>query len=615
MSKRLLGLVLISGAALAAFSLKAQLPDYQLVPSSLAKNFQDGIRLIKSKQFDAGFQSLDQALAELWRLQIQDLPAYSISLIRVCEQVNPPGKTRDRLLEYSGDFAPHSSEAAFARAHFFLFPAHFSPGEALAEFHQGFQLLNYDLVTRLRLKAMAWIGFARFLEISFLIFSLLVIGRYFRPLFHWFAHLWPADFKKWSLPTLLLILLIPIFIGAPLWAVLAWPAILGLVFASDRIKGIFMFLLLSSAFTGFFYQKGQDLLIPLSKGPVLSQLNLSLGIADSNDLSTLRSEAENSGSKAEILALAEAERRAGNYWTDPESSFKSSSELLSGLAQDPQVSAIADNQLGALYLEFNEVDQALKALENASAPEPSSPEIYYNLSQAYGLAQRFDQSDQAYQKASQLDEKAVARYERAKKLLGVNLTPIRMPIPADLMEKEIAPERSLSLILETGRNKFAGFILAFLMLLALGLRNKTRICLYCGRIICPKCLPESRIGEVCGPCYQVYISGKAVDPKSRMEQKFLVHKYHRLIGWLGIGLNLILPGAGLVFEERAFFGLIVLLWPTLFLTSIDLSREIPGMLVPGVNLWQSWVLAGGGIYLLMSLISIWLYVKLTSLEA
>ncbi len=591
---------------LALSTVRAQVPNYQLLPEDLVGNFQEGIKSLRAGQSQAGFQSLDQALAALWGYQIQDLPAYSMELIRLCQQAHLPAPTRDRLLKYSHYFAPHSAEAAFGEAQLFLSPGAFSPSESYAAFQRGLKLLDYDLLARLRIQAMAWMGAAGLIKIFLVILSLLVVGRYSRPFLHWFSHLWPKPARKLSLPALLLILLIPFFVGAPFWMVLAWPAVLCLGFATDRIKGIYMLVLLLSVLPGFFEQKAKDLIIPLDKGAVLSQLNLDLGIIDENDLALLRSEPKTDGSTTLTLALAEAERRAGKY--------DDSSALLLSLAHTNGVSAFAYNQLGALHLEFNQVDQAIQTLESAQGLDPGSAEIYYNLSQAYGLGQKYDQSDQAYQKARELDEQMVARVDLEKSLLKANVVPVRMSLPAQLLEKELVPVRAWSMVLKSGRGGIFLFILGFILLLAIGLRNQVRTCRYCGRIICPKCLPESREIGVCGPCHQIYFSGKAVDPKLKMEQKALAHNYHRLIGWIGIGLNLAVPGSGLFLEEKAVTGLTLMIWPVLFLSGIYLSWELPAMLVPGAGLWQTWVLVGAGIYLLFSLVSILLYLKLTSVE-
>ena len=440
-----------------------------------------------------------------------------------------------------------------------------------------------------------------------LIFSLLVIGRYSRVLLHWAGHRLPEGYGSWALPAVLLLGLIPVFLGAPLWAAMAWPAVLCLPFATGRIKGIFMAALLCFSVSAYAEQRGKDLLIPLSNGPLLSQLNLGYGIAKSEDLSVLEAAAKKTGSPALALALAEAERRAGDV--------KTSSERLIGLLDNPEAGIIAYNQLACLYLDFDQIEEAVKTLETAAALNPTGPEVFYNLSQAYNGARRFEDSDRTYEKASQLDPEAVARFDLAKKLTGSNYYVARMPIPAGLLEQDLRRDRPWTSVLASGRYQFALFIISFILLVSLGLRNQTRLCRYCGKVICPKCRPESRVSGVCGPCHQIYLSGKAVDPKLKMAQRGRVRRYHILSGWSALVLNLLLPGSGLVLKEIAISGFMLMLWPMAFITSIILMRVAPEPLVPGVNLWPVWLAAAGAIYLVCGLLSILLYLKLVSVEA
>lgn len=609
MFTRLLYLVLGAGLISASFRLEAQLPDYQLLNKeapSLGMNFQTGLKQIRSGQYEAGFASLASALSGLWRYQIQDLPAYSIALLRLADSNALPSSVASRVLEYSVYFAPHCSECAFAKGFYYLSPGHFSLAEAFLEFSRAFRLLDYDLMMLLCVKRFFWKGISELLKLCVFVLSILIIGRYFRALSHWFGHLFPADYKRLALPALVLVLLSPVFFGAPFWVVFCFPAIFCLVYAPARVKVVFMVLLFASGFCGFFEQKAKDVQIPLNKSALLSQLNVEIGVADGNDLEMLRRYADESGSPGLIIALAEAERRAGNA--------KRSSELLLGLVDDKDVGWIARNQLAALYLEFNDFNSAVSVLEGALALSQKSAEVYYNLSQAYSAVSRYDESDNAYRRAGEVDEKSVARFDMGKRLLGAEILPVRMLVPARVLEREIVPIRSWSLIFSSGKSVFAFFIFGLIILVGLGLRNKTRVCWYCGRIICPRCLAESQEPELCLPCYQVFYSGKAVDQRLKMEQRDIVRRYHRIMAGIGLGLNLILPGSGLIFEERLFSGLILMFFPLIFIASIVLKELAPGVLVPGMDLWTKWLIFGGGIYLMMSILGIFVYVKLTSVE-
>ena len=341
---------------------KAQVFNYQLLPKELAADFAGGAKLIEQEQYDAGFSELDQALARMWTSQVLDLPAYSAGLIRLCDKLDPPETIRKKLLDYSFYFAPHSAEMAFARARFFFMPRHFSADSSWSEIQNGVGMLYYDLTTLLRIKARLWISLAEFFQVGLLIFSLILIFRYHRVSFHWFHHLFPANYQKLALPAILLLVLIPFFAGAPLWQVLVWPGILFLAFSPRPLRIIYLVFLLAFCFTGFFRQEGRNLIAPLTKGPLLSIYHLGFGLADNEDLQLLQSSLNKSTDEGGVLGLAEANRRIGDY--------KKSEELLQPLLSSPQAAASAYNELGCVYIDAGKYEDAIKALEKAAEANP-----------------------------------------------------------------------------------------------------------------------------------------------------------------------------------------------------------------------------------------------------
>jgi len=249
---------------------RGQVYDYRLVPKDLTAAFQSGVKHIEQKQYDTGFASLDQALVLLWSYKILDLPAYSAELVRLCQKTNPDQKTKQKLLAYSRYFAPHSSEMAFARARYFLTLDHFSLNSARAEFDRGTELLDFDLPAQLRIKAEFWILLARFFETAIMVFSIIIIFRYYRVLLHRLGHMLPPVIEKLAIPLVIMVGLIPVYLAAPLWAVLVWPGVLCLPFAKRGLQALFLIFLLAFCLSGSFIERGQSYVIPLSKSPVIS---------------------------------------------------------------------------------------------------------------------------------------------------------------------------------------------------------------------------------------------------------------------------------------------------------------------------------------------------------
>jgi tetratricopeptide (TPR) repeat protein len=614
--KPLFKLVAAISLCLLSLSARGQIYDYRLVPKDLSSAFENGTKQIGQKNYDAGFKSLDQGLVLLWTYRILDLPAYSAELIRLCEKSQPDPKTEQKLLNYSVYFAPHSSEMAFARARYFFTLSHFSLKNSRAEFDHGIKLLDFDFLCQYRIKAEFWILLARFLEGAVIAFSILIVFRYYRALFHRLGHLLPEPLKKAFIPFLIFAGLLPVFFAAPLWAVLVWPGVLCLPFAKRTLQALFLVLLLVFCLSGSFMAHGQKYLLPLSKNPIVSEYHMSIGLPDSEDLSMLRSRVEKSPTPAAVLGLADAERRVGDH--------KKSSELLTGLVDNPEALVFANNQLAELYLESGQtaeatqlIAQSVACLEKAAGATPQFAEVYYNLSQLYNIQRQFDKSDSAYQKARQLDPDAVERFELVKKLANSSVVIARLPIPGSLIEKERDWVSSTTKIGSTkviNIAQIAFFAVALLLVIVIGLSNKTKVCFYCGRIICPECLPESRESGVCAPCYQVFRSGKAVDPKLKGEQKALVRSYHRLMGVVGLSLSVLFPGSGLLLEEKIILGATIMIWPVCFWTLALSGAAAPESLVPVFSVWPLWAWLGLMGYAVMSAVSALLYFVLARVE-
>lgn len=582
----------------------AQVFDYSLVPRDLTASFQAGVSLLRSKNYDSGFQQLDQALALLWSYQVQDLPAYSAELIRLCYETSPPEAIARQILSYSVDFAPHSSDAAFARAQYFLGAGNFSPGPAWRETARGMAALDFDLPALLRLKAWAWAAAGRFFEFLLLIFSLAVILRCHRVLLHRAGHLLPAKFRASALPLVLLAALAPVFMGAPLWAAVAWPAALCAPFASRAMKALFLGLLAVFCLQGLFQARSRGLLIPLGKSAVISEYRMGMGLANQSDLDALRQ--ARGSSPALLLALAEGELRVGE--------FSKSEQLLSQASQDPDAAVFALNQLGYLHFRNDHPADAVLAFEKAGSAKRESAEVFYNLSQAYSALGKYADSDNAYRDASRVDKDAAARMNTARKLTGQNSLMVKMPIPCSLLLRDLEPAAGPAGVPAPTKYGLALLALAVALALALGLTNDARLCHYCGAVICPRCLPESRSQGVCSPCYQAFLAAKSVDPGLKIEQKAKVKKYHGLLGALGMGLSVLLPGAGLLLEEKVFAGSVLALLPAAFLALLFPGSHIPQALVSVSPAAPPWVILGLALYALLSVVSVILYIVLARVE-
>ena len=205
-------------------------------------------------------------------------------------------------------------------------------------------------------------------------------------------------------------------------------------------------------------------------------------------------------------------------------------------------------------------------------------------------------------------------YSLIKKLANAPVLRVRTPIPAALLEKSMDGQLDSFDIISSSLSRFLLLIIAVALVIGIGLKNTTKTCFYCGRVICDQCLAESRMEGVCNPCYQVFLSGKSVDPRLKIEQKGLVRTYHRLMGAIGLALSILIPGSGLILEEHVIPGLALVIWPIAFIALQFAGELIPAPLIPVFIALPALTWIGLFVYLVFSLISTILYLALARVE-
>ena len=587
-----------------AFSARAEIYNYHLVPDDIAGSFHQGVIAFEKGDADKAFKYLDKALALCVQYDIRNLPAYGASLVRLAVKYRAQPEVQNKLLAYSRYFAPKSSELYFMRARIFLSQANLQDG--LGELKAGIKALKYDFPSWLWLRSFGLFVVANWIKLLVGIFSLMIIARGGRMAVHWFVELFPDKFRRSAFVLALIIFFAPFYFGLGAWSVFIWIGVLCAVFLNQRVQIIYWILLACFCFEIGISQKSTELLELASYENALDEFRIGMGMVAKEDLNKLRARAGGGSSSAFILAWAEAERRAGNY--------SASAELLLKLINHPQAGAYAYNNLACLYIDFSEFDQAKEALERAEPMKDVPVEALYNLSQVLSQLREFDASDTAYKKAVAMNEGEVERFDFLKELVREPIIGFRSSIPNFLLKKEAGFQKGFAELLMQAKFRFAILLIGILLTIFLRKRLKMGICFYCGGIICPNCLAESRIKGVCQACYQAFVSGKALDPKAKMLQRSKARRYHQITGGASVVLNLLFPGSAFIFEERAGIGLVFMVFPLAFL-SLLLARWgfVPSLISISLG-FPWWILIGGGIYFLFALVALILYFKLFSVE-
>jgi len=582
--------------------LRAEIYNYQLVPEEVYTAFHQGLISFQAGKYEQGYVFLERALGRMAEIGVRDLPAYSATLIHLADKIQ--AQEREKLLTYSRYFAPDCAELYFYRFWYFLDPAHFSLEKAIEEFKSAKRAIGYDLLYRLGLKARLGLSLSFLLKLLILIFSLLGIARGGRIFFHWFMDLFPKEYRLVGWLSFFILLFLPFSFLGDLWTILLWAGILSAIFSSLSFKIVYLILILCFSLEGGVCKRSQELVQLAGRDLAISEFRAGIGLLSRADLDLFRRLTTQNASPSSLLARAEAERRAGEYST--------SARLLLTAVKSPELGAIAYNNLACLYLELGELEQAEEALYQAKKLPKPPAEVYYNLSQIYSELRDFDASDQEYQRARELSAEMVSFLDLLKKAGGKNFIPARVPVPAKFIEQDLKLKFQENFFKE---GKFRGlFLLLGIVLFSWLGRKRLRLCKYCGRVICEKCLPASGQEDICIVCYRVFISGKVSDPKVKISQRIKVRRYHQLTGWLGVIFSIIFPGAGLIFEERAGAGLGFLILPMIFLSWLWSGCKYHLAIMPfsaGLHIWAG---LGFLIYLLLGLASVWAYHRLYYLE-
>jgi tetratricopeptide (TPR) repeat protein len=96
-------------------------------------------------------------------------------------------------------------------------------------------------------------------------------------------------------------------------------------------------------------------------------------------------------------------------------------------------------------------------------------------------------------------------------------------------------------------------------------------CTACGRPVCASCVKEIEVDTLCSTCFTKFKSTK--NPELEEELRRNVGKNKRRIKTLlVVGLNLLVPGAGLIYQKKHFVGLVIVFITMLAYVPFLLSR-------------------------------------------
>jgi tetratricopeptide (TPR) repeat protein len=257
---------------------------------------------------------------------------------------------------------------------------------------------------------------------------------------------------------------------------------------------------------------------------------------------------------AAALALALLEMRAGRI------------ERARGRLA-PHVDGSSDpallNQAANLDLLLGNADGAIALYERAAQLAPS-PQVLFNLSQAYGRGIRLQEQEAALARAQALDPDAVTRLvvgqaERPRSVVDLSFETATLlddrVVPSDVAGRAshpFAPGRLGSPVLCAGLFLCVGVLAAF----APRLYRRSRACKRCGARRCPRCDTPSGGDGFCGSCARLTHSPETTDPGMRTARLADLRRRERRLRRLYRAISLAVPGSSGLLAGRPILGLV-----------------------------------------------------------
>jgi tetratricopeptide (TPR) repeat protein len=552
-----------------------------------------------------------------WRLDqgIANHLFFSSALIR---ETGSPSVREDperisAVLNYAEKLAPYFSEVKFARADFLW--SHPSPGNlarGLWEYGRGVYLrfANPGEAVAMWANAGGWVLLAFFLTFS--VFSVSLLLRFYRFFVHHLGHLLPGEMKARILyPLSILLLFSPLWIGLPwMWLAGLWFLIFG-VYAGrgDRIVMIALVLLLFLLPSGL--RTYSAVVNSVTKNGVPELAAAQYGAWSVPLYGKLLALREKNPGDGDILAsVALVEKRMGRY-QEAEGNLREALRLSPG---DPALY----NNLGNVYLATNRTTEAMEAYRRAAELKPKSAVPLYNLGQANLLTLRLNEAEAEFRRAREVEPDLVSYYT------GIaSRTPNRQAV-----DLSMEPSRFWKRIVRSGGDRGIGQIfweevwagtplrfgewtvavLAILLALVFKITRRGRpiaACDRCGRLICGRCARSRVLGNQCSQCLHALAPEPTrADPETVKGKRVEVMRFREKRRVQIARLSFVLPGSGHLFGGPSWEGTLYVFIFFLFLAKAacwqgfvgvpfgpGVLSDIPGKLLAGVLflLFYVWV--------------------------
>lgn len=291
----------------------------------------------------------------------------------------------------------------------------------------------------------------------------------------------------------------------------------------------------------------------LPEDPVAtSAYSVSHGLATPVDVARLEAAADHDPLAARGLAIHA--RRSGNLG-EADALYQ---KLLQTDSDDPAVLNNAAN----VRLDLGHMERALDLYHQAVDLE-ETPELLFNLAQAYGRAFQVEELNRTLARAQDLGGDFVGELTALQGTEAEGFV-VDFPLPVSLLWARALRRHSatpvaaeLRAALAPGRLgsdarvfAAAGAAVAALGALLGSLLERSRWCPRCGNRICPRCTPAGTGRELCQACHRLFFQPEKTDRALRLERVNELRRREQRMNRLAALVSVLVPGAaGLVADK------------------------------------------------------------------
>jgi len=469
-----------------------------------------------------------------------------------------------------------------------------------------------------RIKAILTIFLFLSVSISFSIFALIILVKYFKFVAHTLYHLTLTKINSFfcSLALFLFLGMLVFFKFGPL-IILGIFSTMTLLYQNRREKVISYLFLLFIGFSNPLYSHVTDaLLFPLPQANILYELNYNW-TPESRTKESQKSLLKPTNKEIrDLLSFSTALRAKRN------GDLKKAFNILQLLKENKRLKGKVMNNLGNIYFTWGNFQTASEHYLIATNNLPGKAEIHYNLGQTYFQLENQQMGEEEIKKAfaisslpvfSPLHQKVI---EPAQRLLDIPLEHNELKQVTWINVKERIKIRNWLWQFSGGKFPLylTGFFSQLLVIITLltfilirQLQPSSR-CSYCGSIICKKCQTESEDETICLQCHRLVNASVLINLRTRMKQGKKIDLHTFVTKITTVIFTLLAQGAGHIWLGASLAGFLILSLFSLAISSLLLSNFPAVYLLPTSDLFMTtakmFLIFFWGIIFLFSFISI-----------